>query len=536
MLDEYDYVVVGGGAAGCIVAQQIAERSESRVALIESGPPRTDARGLAPAWYPRLFGSKFDWNFQTAPIPGLAGRKLAWPRGKTLGGSAAINALIYLQPPDEDFHRWGLDCPPQATNSHADHYDATKNGVTECDGARCAITGLSLRPVEHIHPWCEQFLSAAESAGLQRSDQMQQLAPAQNGAAGTCGPYWLTQNMRGHRQHVGQQVDSHASGNRPPTNLHVLHGNTVDRLEISKGRVCGVELKAGEAQRTIRARREVVLCAGTIGSPSILLSSGIGPAASLQAAGVTSNIESPHVGQHLQDHLVYPVIYESDAAEGLPERFDRMQRESFRQGRPSGLASNIAEAGGVFHLGQGNDSVAFQIHATPTHYLKYPRLATVNNHMSLGITQLRPRSEGTLSLAPRAIGIASNDVVIKPNYLSDAADIDDFAAAIAWVRENLSPKLATTGWSEVLPGRRGDAIKTLRRSIAAYSMSIYHPTGTCRMGNAIDDSVVGSDFSVHGIRGLRIADASVFPSIPASNTMAPTFWLAHLCAQSILNL
>lgn len=500
-----DYIVVGGGTAGCLIARRLSQQTDASILLIEAGPRQADVRAIVPALYPRLFGSRFDWGYTTEPAAGLNGRSLRWPRGKMLGGCSAVNALIYLQSPETTFTQCKLSAPhwPTVTGQHA----------------TCPLSGVRLAPVNRLHPWSEQFLGVAESSGLTRQPAMLTANP------GTCGSYWLTQSSDHRRNHIGHNV-------RDSARLQILTGWTVDCLLVEGERAIGVKIVSPENRAVeIRAAQETVLSAGALGSPELLLRSGIGPAAELQAAGVKCFVDSPRVGKNLQDHLVYPVVYQGNESTGLPRRFDSEMRDAYRTGRPSPLASNIAEAGAILEADSSDHrSVPFQIHCTPTHYLKYPVLPTEDNCMSLGVSPLAPASRGQVRLVHHA---GSHRLVVEPCYLVEQSDIVDFSSAIAATRERFSSALGGHGWNELLPGKRGDKSKSLHRSIAAYATSIYHPTSTCCMGDVASSSVVDSEFRVHGLAGIRIADASVFPTIPASNPQAPTLWLATQCVNKI---
>lgn len=503
-----DYIVVGGGTAGCLIARQLSERTDASVLLIEAGPQQGDVRTIAPALYPRLFGSRFDWDHRTEPAAGLNGRSLRWPRGKLLGGCSAVNALIYLQSPAATFKQCKLPAPAlPAPASPADQRSS------------CPLSGVQLAPIENLHPWSVQFLDVAQSLGLELNPKMLQAT------SGECGSYWLTQDSQHRRDHVG--LSGAQTGN-----LQILTGWTAARLSIERDRVVGVRLH-GPGGRTaeIHASQEVILTSGALGSPELLLRSGVGPAAELESIGLKCIVDSPQVGKNLQDHLVYPVVYKTSCSAGLPRTFDRAQRHAYRLGQASPLASNIAESGAIMDIeGADGRNVPVQIHCTPTHYLKYPVLPTDDDCMSLGVSPLSPASRGQVRLAEKE---GKLQLAIQPAYLQKARDVADFATAVLGVRAKFSPALSVLGWAELLPGRRGDKIKNLHRSIAAYAASIYHPTSTCSMGSTAGSSVVDFDFCIHGLDHVRIADASVFPSIPTSNTQAPTMWIAAECAAKI---
>lgn len=533
---EFRYIVVGGGSAGCLIARRLAERQAGTVALIEAGPLSSDVRTVVPNYYPRTFGSSLDWGYATEPQNGLAGRRIAWPRGKLLGGSGAINALIFLQAASDDFRRWGwhwaedLLREANATNALLHHQ----------------------RPATP-HAWSEAFVRAAAESGLQHLEILDQ------SQANVCGLFSVAQHT-GRRVHTGQSIETHE-------NLTVYSASHVERVCIQDQRATGVILRGKQKDCTLNATDEVILCGGAIGSPLLLMASGIGNANDLQALEIDCQHHLSGVGGNLQDHLVFPVIQQTNCDAGLQRRHARRARDQFRRLGTGDLASNIAEAGAL--LGSPNDAtVEFQIHFTPTHYLKYPRTATQGNHFSLAVTDLHPRSRGRLSVkhatgAGESASSHRNQVglltpCIDPAYLSLEEDVQRMLKAIAWARELAKqPSLRACIEQEVLPGANRQNAKSLTRTIQAFSQSIYHPVGTCRMvtssqadssdatvgalrlreptlDSAAEETVVNSEFRVHGIQGLRVADASVIPDLPSGNTNAVTLLLAARAAELVL--
>lgn len=476
---HFDYTIVGAGSAGCLIARQLAIHTGASIALIEAGPGSGDARTSVPAYYLRLFGSRFDWGFATEPQSQLAGRRISWPRGKLVGGCGATNALIYLLPHELA----GLESVSEQT----------------VGSSECPFSGLPLSPLEQLQPACESFLEIAEQIGWTRQTFWTSATP------GTCGPFVLTRHQDGSRAHVGQAL---SQTQEAPDRLSIFAGHEALRVEATAGaasqRVHSVITRDQSGlEHQFVADSEVIISCGAIGSPALLLASGLGKSL-------------PSIGQNLQDHLVYPIIYQHEALPTFPRRFGARVRDAFRRGHASPMHSNVAEAGGVFEIEVEGQLRRFQIHCTPTHYLRYPRLAESTGHLSLGITPLQPRSCGRVS-------VERDGLKIGPAYLSDASDWQDLEAAVACVREQFSPKLNRLGWTEIVPGKRGDTARGLRRSIAAFAQSIYHPTGTCREAPLENGGVVDSEFRVHSFDNLRICDASTFPTIPASNTQAPTF-------------
>jgi len=511
---EYDFIVIGGGSAGCLLARRLVESNCGTVALIEAGDSgdvgKVDARTVVPAYYPKTFGSRLDWVFSTELQTGLNGRRIAWPRGKTLGGSGAINALIYIQAAASDFDRWA-----ESGCIGWDWQSVEKNLLTTLTShALCPVSGLQLSEITEPHAWSHAFIDACAAYGLQRKKHWLQ---AERDA---CGYYSLTQH-NGRRQHTGQQL----AETLPNTKIDVFRGVTVQDLKVIHDRVEKVRIVDNSNRVTeLRVSGEVILCAGTIGSPSILLRSGVGPASLLRGLGINVTHDLPGVGENLQDHLMYPLIYRTHASDGLPARFSVADRQRFRHQEPGSahgpLASNIAEAGATFGQCTSPD---FQIHFTPTHYLKYPSRNAPMNCFSLAVTDLHPRSRGRLQL----VSTDPNDAPrIDPGYLQHAEDGSRLLSGIETCREIANQSsLSTLVADEIMPGRKRSDASAILRSVQMFAQSIYHPVGTCRMGMD-SQAVVDSELRVHGFRNLHVADASVLPDLPSANTQAVTLLVA----------
>lgn len=496
----YRYVVVGGGSAGCLVAKLLANLQSEPVALIEAGRRHGDVRCVVPNFYPRTFGSSLDWGYQTVEQEQLSGRSLAWPRGKLLGGCSAINALIYLQASDADYRRWGWK--------------------TEAHFAKPSAE-LPIGQVAEPHEWARVFLNAATQIGLEKKEAWVK------SQADSCGLFQLTQ-QNGRRVHAGLDLDESATEGqdafRSDSNLHIYTECSAKKLCIYRQQAVGVECmdKWGVPLR-VRASQEVILCAGTIGSPMLLMQSGIGSADELTKHGIPCLVDSPQVGCNLKDHLVYPIVYRTQEALGLPQRFSANQRDDYRSRGSGPLASNIAEAGAI--VSTNVDSLA-QIHFTPTHYLKYPRTRDEPIFCSLAITPLNPRSHGSIKLASTTGN--SNSIRIDPKYLSQPQDVVDFVAMVQELSERFeSTELSKIVERQILPGKRWQNSDAIERSIRKLARTIYHPTSTCRTGDTIESSVVNRNYQVHGLERLRIADASVFPDLPSANPNAAVLDVAR---------
>ncbi len=508
MNSEFAYVVIGGGTAGCRIAERLASGQPGRVALVEAGPVSGGIKSVVPRWYPHLFGSKLDWNYQTEPIPGLGNRRLVWPRGKLLGGSGALNALIYLQAAAADFQRWGWDWAEQYA------------------GTRLLTHAVSA----DVHAWSHVFVSACDQWGLSPSIPFDRAMPQSAGV-------FQTAQRRGRRTHSGQAL---VEPEKTLPNLKLFTDCQAERLMIDRQRVTGVMLRdAAGQQLCLRATCETVLSCGAIGTPWLLMQSGFGPADQLRQAGIECQKDVPGVGANLQDHLVFPLIYTTQLCEGLPPRASRDQRQLYREAGRGSLASNIAEAGCLFSLAERNEprhSIDVQIHFTPTHYLKYPRSGKERRHCTLAVTDLHPSSQGTLQ--PVRMSGGDLQLAIQPNYLQTQTDIDRMLAAIRMARELASqPALKTIIADEALPGERRTSDAQLLRGLQAYAMSIYHPVGTCRMETPSDFAtppVVDAEFRLLGIEQLRIADASIIPDLPSCNTNAVTLLIAEHAASCML--
>jgi choline dehydrogenase len=534
---SFRFVIIGAGSAGCHLAQLLAAGQSEPLAIIEAGSQASanDVRSVVPSYYPHTFGSQLDWNLATVPQAALGGRRLAWPRGKVLGGSGAINALIWMQPAEADLRNWPCW---DAASSFPAHVTSPHQARATAEASWPAIS-----PLATPHPWTLAFLQAATAHGLTLCEPWLQ---AQND---TCGLYQLTQRQ-GRRCHGGLILQQ-AAGNPKLSNLSVFTQAHVLRLILSNGKAIGVELGHAHGQReSIYASEQVILCAGAIGSPTLLMQSGIGDPQELFSLGIPCQHNLPWVGKNLQDHLVCPLVFSTQEARGLARRHTPEMRTEYRQWGTGELASNIAEAGALFSTESVRPSVApatepgllpapdFQLHFTATHYLKYPLQETANSFCSLGVTDLHPRSRGQIKLAWHSGGWQP---LIDPAYLSDPADSQRLLSALRWTRELAAGSgLREIIQHEVMPGIKRTDDQSLLKWMRTFVQSIYHPVGTCRMacGDNVgaEWSVVGRDFRVHGLDGLRVVDASILPWLPSCNTNAATLGLAARGAREILGV
>ena len=521
LLDAYDYVLVGAGSAGCVLANRLTEDPAVSVLLLEAGGPDTRAEIHIPAAFSKLFQSDVDWNYTTAPQAHMGGRALYWPRGKTLGGSSSINAMIYIRGNAADYDGWAaLGCEGWGYADVLPYFKRSEDNSRGAGAYHGAGGPLRVERPRDAHAVMQAFIEAAGEAGYPETDDFN--GADQEGA----GLYDLTQK-RG-RRHSAAAAFLKPAMKRP--NLTVWTHAHARRVTVEDGRATGVELDRDDETLTVTARREVVLCGGAINTPQLLMLSGIGPAAHLAAMGVEVVADRAGVGQNLQDHLItglrtrLPRGGSLIDAEGL---FNVAKYLLFRRGM---LTSNVAEAGLFLSTRPGEPAPDVQFHVAPALFENHGLVPPSEHGFSLGPTLVRPRSRGEIRLASKD---PYDHPTIDPNYLADPADAESLVAGLRIAREIVrQPALAPFRGTEIDPGADITTDAGLLDFVRETSETLYHPVGTCRMG-ADGASVVDPELRVRGVRGLRVVDASVMPTIPNGNTNAATLMIAEKAADLI---
>ena len=524
----FDYVIVGGGSAGCVVAARLAEDPGTRVLLLEAGPDASAVDEVhVPAAYSRLFRSQYDWNYVTLPQERADGRAVYWPRGKVLGGSSAINAMIYIRgnPDDYDLWRSTYGCAGWGYKDLVPYFRRAEDNERGESPYHGKGGPLSVQDLRHKSEHARLFIEAAVRRGAAANDDFN--GPQQEGV----GFYQVTQ-----RDGVRCSVADAYLAKRPQ-NLTIITDALATGLVIEGGRAAGVTYRCAGREETARAEAEVILAAGAVGTPQLLMLSGIGPADHLRSHGIYVIADMPAVGANLIDHPCVPVIWSTPSVKGLWESTRNRDFARWRVTHKGPLTSNIAEAGGFARSDPRLVAPDLQWHVLPVAYREQGLTDPAARAMSVLVTLVDVASRGRVMLASRD---PRHRPLIDPGYLSDVRDLNALAVGVRMARDyGSAAPLAKIIGAELAPG---DGIHTdheLRDFIRSSVVTIYHPAGTCAMGGDVGksasgyDSVVDPQLRVRGIKGLRIVDASVMPTLPRGNTNAPVIAIAERAADLI---
>lgn len=523
-MQQFDVVVIGGGSAGSAVAGRLAEDGNTRVCLLEAGGKNDNFLVKTPGMMPFLLKNA-NYRFDTVPQKGLNGRIGYQPRGKGLGGSSAINAMVYIRGHRWDYDNWAeMGCDGWAYDDVLPYFKRSEGNVRGADDYHGGDGPLSVSDQHWVNPTSRAFVSSAESLQLRRNDDFN--GERQEGF----GIYQVTQKD-GERWSAAR---AYVEPVREKENLTILTGTLVEKLIIENGRVTGVAIKRGRKRETISATGGVVLSAGAFNSPQILMLSGIGPADHLREHGIDVVVDKPAVGSELQDHIDYVSSWETESKDPIGDSLAgtfRMAKAiiEHRRKRTGIMTTPYAEAGGFWSVMPDAPAPDIQWHFVPAMLEDHGREKVKGHGFSLHACVLRPESRGTVRLNSADAADAPR---LDPNFLDDDRDIATLRAGIRLSHRivEASP-LADYKPKDRHPVDLNDDA-ALDALIRERSDTVYHPVGTCRMG-ADAESVVDTKLKARGVEGLWIADASVMPKIVSGNTNAPSIMIGERCADFV---
>lgn len=529
-----DYVIIGGGAAACVLAERLSRHPDCQVCLLEAGPADTSPLIHVPAGIlPLMHSRRLNWALHTTPQSELNGRRLFWPRGKTLGGSTAINAMCCTRGQPQDYDDWAAgDKALSGWNfpSLLPHFRAIEDhplGPSPLHGEGGPVTISKLRST---NPLSHAFVKAAQEAGLPANSDFN--GTQQEGA----GFYHVMQ--RDGQRCSNAHAFLHPALDRP--NLHVLTGAQVQRLEMENQHCTAVHYVSRGKHHRVPVAVEALLCAGAIHTPQLLMLSGVGPEQELTQHGIPVKLKLPGVGTNLQDHLDISVIWHEQRQQSIslhPRYWPRGYHalKEYLNQRQGELTSNLAEAGGFVATDPDSARPDVQLHFLPAVEVKHGRkLGPTIRYFgyTLRACLLRPASRGHISLQSAK---PSDSPRVDPRYLSEPQDMAGMLRALETAREIMhQPSLSAPGKKEWQPGPGVTDKSAMERDIRHRAESIYHPVGTCRMGSDAL-AVVDPELRIHGLDNVRVVDASIMPTLISGNTTMPVTAIASRAADLILH-
>lgn len=527
-MKRFDYVVVGAGSAGCILANRLSENPENKVLLIEAGPEDKSPFIHMPAGVVPLMRSKtLNWAYETEPEKEMGNRPMFWPRGKTLGGSSSINAMAYIRGHRSDYDHWA------ALGNKGWSYDEllpyfkrdehNERGESEYHGSG---GGLNVQDIQTPNPLSNTFVDACEQAGIPRNNDFN--GENLEGA----GLFQVT--IKDGQRSSAAVAFLHPVMDR--SNLTVVTGAMFETLVMDGKQVTGLKYLQGSKSIEVAVDREVILAGGAINSPQMLMLSGIGPRAELERQGIAVKHELPGVGENLQDHLDLVVVIREKtkqsyglALSALGRVFSELLR--YRREHRGMFASQFAEGAAFYKSSDDVDVPDIQLHFIPVPLRAHGLKLVFGYGYSAHMCNLRPYSRGR-------IGLKSADPKAAPaihaNYLSDPRDVDVMVKGYKRLLSIFAqPAFDPHRGAPLYPGTHTLTDAQIEQDIRDRAETVYHPVGSCKMG--VDDmAVVDPELRVHGIKGLRVADASIMPTLVSGNTNAPSIMIGSKCADMVL--
>lgn len=512
---QYDYVIVGAGSAGCVLAARLSEDPGVRVALLEAGGPDKKSEIHIPAAFPKLFKTEYDWDYSTAKQAELDNRELYWPRGRMLGGSSSLNAMMWVRGHRADYDDWEI--PGWSYDEVVPYFKKAERRAGSNAGDVYGTEGpLWVSEQRSPNESTQAFLAACAAAGLTRLQELN--GPSNEGYAQT-----PVSQRRGRRWSA---ADAYLKPARKRPNLTVVTGAHVKRVLVEDGRAVGVEYGT---ERAI-ARKEVVLAAGAIGSPQLLLLSGIGDPGHLREVGIEPVHELPEVGRHLQDHLSVGVMRHCPKEVTLVNAETKWNIVRYLFARRGPFTSNVGEAVAFIKSDPRLPAPDLELIFAPVPYVEHGLTPPSEHGITLGVVLLQPDSVGRIRLASQDPAAAP---VIDPGYLVGDGDLRRLVYGIRYAEKLLATEpLKPYAGRPMEPYTGADDDEALARHVRERSETLYHPVGTCRMGTD-GNSVVDEELRVRGLGGLRVADVSIMPRINRGHTNAPAIMIGEKAAAMI---
>lgn len=521
----FDYIVVGAGSAGCVLANRLSENGRHTVLLLEAGPADSNPWIHVPVgFYRTIFNPKYGWGYITEPEPSSGNRPHAWPRGKVLGGSSSINGLVYIRGQHEDYDDWkALGCKGWGASDVLPYFKRSEGNTRGANAYHGADGPLNVSDRWARDPLFDALIQAAQEQGIPAN-------PDFNGATQEGAGYYQFTTRRGRR---ASSAVAFLKPARSRANLTVLTEAMATRIKFEDKRAVGVEFRKGGSVQTANAAREIILCGGVINSPHLLQLSGVGPSHLLREHGVELVQEAPGVGENLQDHYNAYTLVEC----ATPDTWNIQTRQlswkiktglQFLQGKGP-LSMGSANAGAFARSRPDLDRPDLQFHFMPFTTNGKSAKLDIYSGFTVTVCQLRPRSRGHVRLKARDADVAPR---IVANYLTHPEDEQVIVDGIRMARRIVSSSAASRYVNRIVQPDDGSDEQLLRFARET-GRTVFHPCGTCKMG--VDDlSVVDPELRVRGVQGLRVADASVMPTLVSGNTNAAAIMIGERAADLIL--